>query len=173
MTTESTSENESIEERLFRVGSVLSAVLALAAFVYLYTVAETFSRTPRIFPMVVIQLGLVAAVALVVKEVVVRFVKPDLFDEGDDAVMEHLTGAGSLYALPDRVKRLGIVGAWTVVFFLVATVNVLAALVVSYVGAAYSLGIRDKRTLAASTITLFLFVYVVFVLLIRMPLDLF
>lgn len=173
MTTESNSDGEPIEERLFRYGSSLSAVLALVAFAYLYTVAQTFSRTPRIFPTVVITLGLVAAVALFVKEVVVRFVKPDLFTGGDDAVMEHLTGAESLFELPERLQRLGIIGAWTTVFFLVATVNVLAALIVSYVGAAYSLGIRDKKTLAASTLTLFLFVYVVFVLLIRMPLDLF
>lgn len=163
----------SVEHRLFKYGSFLSAVLALASFVYLYDVASGFSQTPRIFPMVVIQIGLVAAAALVIKEAISRFLKPDLFGAADDRILEHLTGSGSIYALPDRVKRLGIVGVWTVCFFLIATVNVLVALVVSYAGAAYSLGIRDKKTLVTSTAALFLFVYVVFVLLIRMPLDLF
>lgn len=173
MSAEIATGDETLEERLFRYGSVLSALLAFAAFIHLYTVASEFSKTPRIFPMVVILVGLVSAAALLIKEVIVRFLKPDLLTATDDAVMEHLSGAGSIYALPDRLKRLAIAGAWTAVFFLIATVNVLVALIVSYLGAAYSLGIRDKKTLAVSTATLFLFVFIVFVLLIRMPLDLF
>lgn len=172
-TTTEDSRVRSIESQLFRYGSVLSAVLALGSLLYLRDLSAGFSRTPRIFPSVVIHVGIIAAIGLVVKEVIVHFVKPGLLASTDDDVLKHLTGATSVFTLPVRVKRLTIMGLWTALFFALGTLNVLLAVVICYAGAAYSLGIRDWKTLALSSVTLFAFVYVVFGLLIRIPLRLF
>lgn len=166
-------QSRSIESQLFRYGSVISAVLGLGILLYLRELSAAFSRTPRIFPSVVIHIGIVAAVGLVVKEVSTRLVKPDLLAATDDEVMEHLTGSTSTFTLSVRIKRLTIMGLWTALFFVLGTVNVLLAVVICYAGAAYSLGIRDRKTLILSTAALFTFAYVVFGLLIRIPLQLF
>lgn len=163
----------SIESQLFRYGSVLSAVLTLGGLLYLRELSGAFGRTPRIFPSVVIHIGIVAALGLVVKEVSTRLVKPNLLTATDDEVMRHLTGSVSAFTLPVRVKRLAIMGLWTFLFFTLGTVNVLLAVIPCYAGAAYSLGVRDRKTLVLSTSALFAFVYVVFGLLIRVPLRLF
>ncbi|QCC48460.1 hypothetical protein DV707_12735 [Halobellus limi] len=165
--------SQSVESQLFRYGSVLSAALALGVLLYLRELSTAFSRTPRIFPSVVIHIGIVAAVGLVVKEVITRLVKPDLLASTDDEVMRHLIGSASAFPLPVRVKRLVMMGLWTAVFFAFGTFNVLLAVVFCYVGAAYSLGVRDPKRLGLSTVTLFAFVYVVFGILIRIPLRLF
>ncbi|MGQ4556144.1 hypothetical protein [Halobellus sp. GM3] len=108
-----------------------------------------------------------------IKEVVTTFYRPDLFGDVDDKVTEHLKGAESRFSVGERAKRLAITGVVTVGFFAIATLNVLAAVVVIYPAAVYALGVRDRRAIATSTALLVGFVYLVFVVIIEMPLDLF
>ncbi|WP_144902123.1 hypothetical protein [Halobellus captivus] len=172
-TTTDKRRSEAVESRLFRYGSVVSAIVSLGVLLYLRELSMAFSRTPRIFPSVVIHIGIVAAAGLVIKEVSTRLLKPDLLASTDDEVMKHLTGAASSFTLPERIKRLAMMGLWTAVFFALGSFNILLAVIPCYIGAAYSLGVRDRKTLLLSTVTLFAFVYVVFGILIRIPLRLF
>lgn len=162
-----------IERRIIDIGSVASALFLLGALVYLHSLAMEFGDTPRIFPLIVIRAGIVIAALLVFKEVVTRFVKPDLFEPEDDEVTKHLTGERSQFSIPVRAKRLSVVALLVIGFFTVATVNVLLAIAVCYPATLYLLGTRDSKQIVVSSLLLLVFVYLVFVLFIQMPLDLF
>jgi len=99
-------EREEIEAFLRDAGSILSAVAALAALVYMHGLATEFSETPRLFPLVTIRVGIPLAAALVVKEVLTRVWKPDLLAGADDEVMKHLIGEDSQFTLRKRAERL-------------------------------------------------------------------
>ena len=166
-------EKEEIEALLVDAGSILTAVAALATLVYMHGIATEFSQTPRLFPLAVIRIGIPIAAALVVKEVLTRVWMPDLIADGDDEVMEHLRGGDSQFPIPTRIRRLAVLGAGTVVFFVVAGLNLLLGIVVSYPLLLYALGIRDPKTVLGSTLLLFAFVYLIFVQIIGLPVDVF
>jgi hypothetical protein len=166
-------EKEEIEALLVDAGSILTAVAALAALVYMHGIAMEFSKTPRLFPLAVIRIGIPIAAALVVKEILTRIWLPDLFADSDDEVMEHLRGGDSQFPITTRIKRLAILGAGTVVFFVVASLNLLLGIVVSHPLLLYALGIRDPKTVAGSMLLLFAFVYLIFVQIIGLPVDIF
>jgi hypothetical protein len=166
-------EREEIEAFLIDAGSILSAVVALAVLVYVHGIAVEFSETPRLFPLVVIRAGIVLAAALLVKELVTRVWKPDLLADADDEVTKHLVGADSQFTIGKRVERLAALGAGTVLFFLVASLNLLLGIVVGYPFLIYALGVRDPKAVVVSTLVLFGFVYLVFVQIIGLPVDLF
>lgn len=166
-------KTEKIEASLVDAGSILSSVAALAALLYMHEIATEFSATPRLFPLAVIRIGIPIAAALVVKELLTRIWMPDLLADADDEVMEHLRGADSQFPIKKRIKRLTVLGAGTVVFFLVASLNLLLGLVVSHPLLLYALGIRDPKKLIGSMLLLFGFVYLIFVQIIGLPVDIF
>lgn len=166
-------KTEKIEAFLVDVGSILTAIAAFVALVYMHGIATEFSETPRLFPLAVIRIGIPIAAALVVKEVLTRIWKPDLLAAADDEVMEHLRGAESQFPITKRIQRLAVLGAGTVVFFAVASLNLLLGIVVSYPLLLYALGIRDPKTVLGSTLLLFAFVYLIFVQIIGLPVDIF
>ena len=166
-------EREEIEAFLVDAGSILSAVAALAGLVYMHGMATGFSQTPRLFPLVVIRAGIALAAALVLKELIVRVWKPDLIATSDDEVMKHLVGADSQFTIKKRIERLAALGAGTVLFFIVASLNLLLGIVVAYPFLLYALGVRDPKTVVGSTLLLFGFVYLIFVQIIGLPVDVF
>jgi len=166
-------EREQIEAFLVDAGSILSAVAALAALVYMHEIAVGFSETPRLFPLAIIRLAIPLAAALVVKELLTRIWKPDLLAGADDEVMKHLVGGDSQFTIRKRAERLAVLGAGTVLFFLVASLHLLLGIVVSYPFLLYALGVRDPKTVVGSTLLLFGFVYLIFVLVIDLPVDIF
>jgi len=161
------------EAFLVDAGSIFSAIAALAALVYMHGIAMEFSETPRLFPLVIIRVGIPLAAALVVKELLTRLWKPDLLAGADDEVMKHLVGGDSQFTITKRVERLATLGAGTVLFFLVASLNLLLGIVVSYPFLLYALGVRDPKTLVTSTLLLFGFVYLIFVQIIGLPVGIF
>jgi hypothetical protein len=166
-------ERAEIEAFLVDAGSILSAIAALAALVYMHEIATGFSETPRLFPLVILRVGIPLAAALVLKELLTRVWKPDLLADADDEVMKHLVGADSQFTIRKRLERLAALGAGTVLFFVVASLNLLLGLLVSYPFLLYALGIRDPKTVAGSTLLLFGFVYLIFVQIIGLPVDIF
>jgi hypothetical protein len=60
-----------------------------------------------------------------------------------------------------------------VLFFTVASLNLLVGIVVSYPFLLYVLGVRDPKTVLGSTLLLFGFVYLIFVQVIGLPVDIF
>jgi len=160
------------EDRIISVGSVLSAVVALGALLYLYTLAVDFGDTPSIFPVIVIRIGIAIAALLVLKELITQFVKPGIF-ERDDESKKHLTGEKSQFSASTRLSRLVIIGATIVAFFVLSNVNVLVAILVCYPASVYLLGVRDIKQILLGTAVVLTFVYLVFIVLIQMPLDLF
>lgn len=162
-----------LERRIIDVSSVASALFLFATLVYLHTLAVDFGETPRIFPLIIVRAGIVIAALLVFKEVITRFVKPGLFEADDDEVIKHLTGEKSQFPIPVRVKRLLVIGLLLVAFFGIATVNVLLSIAICYPATLYLLGLTDIRRITVGSVVLLAFVYLVFVLFIQMPLDLF
>lgn len=153
--------------------SVFVAVLSLGVLLYLHTITAEFSKSPRIFPRFTIQIGIVIAVVLVIKEVFVLAWESDRFEAENASVLVHLTGEGSEFSLDHRVFRLASLGVWTVAFFKIAQINVLFAIALCYPLITYALGIRNRKLIATATVTLFLFVFVAFILILQMPLDTF
>jgi hypothetical protein len=162
-----------IETRMFKLGSVVSAALATVVLGYLLAVSLQLGSTSRQFPVVVLTLGLGASTALLGKEILVQYWKPNLLASSNSKVMENLTGSQSQFSLPVRLKRLLIMGGWTGVFLLIASVDLLTATGVAYAGATYSLGVRDKKRIVGGTLLLLAFIYVIFILVIQMPIDMF
>lgn len=169
-----TSKLDALDENfVVSIGSVFSAVVALCVLLYLHSLATEFGDTPQIFPLIVIRIGIVIAALLVIKEVVTRFVKPDIFESDDDESKKHLTGEASQFSISTRLSRLATIGAVIVAFFLLSNINVLLAILVCYPAAVYVLGARDIKHILLSTAVVLAFVYFVFIVLIQMPLDLF
>jgi hypothetical protein len=164
---------EEIEAFLIDAGSILASIAALAMLVYMHGMATALPETPRLFPLAIIRAGIVLAAALVVKELITRAWKPDLLTDADDEVMKHLVGAESQFTIKKRIKRLAALGTGTVLFFFAASLNLLLGIVVSYPVLLYLLGVRDVKTLVGSTLVLFGFVYIIFVQVIGLPVDVF
>lgn len=166
-------DESEIETRILDIGSLVSAVVVFVTLLYLYTLTSEFGDTPGIFPATIISVGILVSATLVVKELVTRFIYPGVFTERQDEVTKHLTGSKSQFPVRTRVTRLASIGVVVVSFFVLATVNVLLALAICYPASIYLLGMKDRKTILLSTAALLAFVYVVFVLLVQMPLDLF
>jgi len=162
-----------IEEFLIDAGSILTAVAALVALIYMHEIATNFSSTPRLFPLAVVRLGIPIAVALVIKEFLTRIWMPDLLATTGDEVREHLRGGDSQFTITKRIQRLILLGAGTVVFFIIASLHLLLGILVSHPLLLYLLGVRDPKQLIGSVLLLFAFVYLIFIQIIGLPVDIF
>ena len=161
------------ERRVLSFGSIISAFVVLGGLLYLHAVAMDIGTTPRIFPLIVIRIGIVIAALLVLKELVTRVIMPNLLVPTEDEVTKHLTGEQSQFSIPVRAYRLLVVAAMIAAFFLLANVSVLVSILVCYPATVYALGVRDVKRIVLSTVVVVTFVFVVFVVIIQMPFDLF
>lgn len=166
-------DEEEIERWVLDIAALAAAIVIFASLAYLYVITQEISPTPRLFPSIIIAVGLPVAALLVVKEAVTRFIKPDLFVSEPDEVLKHLTGERSRFSIKVRLVRLAVIGTMIVLFFGLAVVNVLVSIVVCYPLALLMLGERDPKRIGLSSLALIAFVFFVFILLIDMPLDLF
>lgn len=154
-----------------RIGTVGVSGLFLALFAALYVAAGQYEGTANDFPRIILVAGMLFAVLLVIKELLIEWLDYDFGAES--GISEYLKGGDSQYPISDRLKRVGILGVWTALFFGLAALNFLLAITICYPGVVYSLGVRDRRVLIWGTIGIDVFVFVVFVWTLGIPLGVF
>lgn len=157
---------------LERTVSISFTAISLLLFVWFYDMARGFSGRASELPTLIFQVGIVISSLLLFFQTIVPKYFPRLQSGGSDRA-EYLKGGESRFTFRQRLIRFGVFVAGVVVFFAIASWNFLAAMVVTYPGMVYSLDVRDPKTLIASTVVLVSFVYVVFILVLEIPLGVF
>jgi len=165
-------DEEAIEQKAPRIVSPIVTALLLVGFVYLHTLANDYSRTVRMFPLVVVRFAIIFLVLLLLKETVVPRFVPELATADTDR-MEYLRGSKSQFSIPTRIKRLILLAFFTALFFILGNINFLAGFVVCYVGMIVSLGIRNPKMIVGTTAAITIFVYFVFIIILEVPLGVF
>lgn len=154
-----------------RVGTVGVSGLLLILFAALYMFTGKYKGTANDFPRIILIAGMLFAVLLIGRELLLEWVDYDFGVES--GISEYLKGGDSQYPLADQLKRVGIVGVWTALFFGLAALNFLLAITVCYPGMMYSLGIRNRQVVIWSTLGIDVFVFIVFVWVLGIPLGVF
>lgn len=154
-----------------RIGTIGVSGLLAVLFAALYAIAGQYRGTADDFPRIILASGILFAILLIARELILKW--SDYEFAVKTGISEYLKGGESRYTVSERVKRVGLLGAWTALFFVLAVVNFLLAITICYPGTMYSLGIRNRRVLVLSTIAVDVFVFVVFVWVLGIPLGVF
>lgn len=154
-----------------RIGTVGFSGLLIITFAILYTLARQYQGNASDFPKIILAAGILFAILLIVKELVLEWTDYDFNIES--GISEYLKGGESQYTSREQIKRNSILLLGIAVFFLLATLNFIIAIIITYPGMLYFLGIRDRRTLIGSTVAISVFVFVMFVLILGIPLGVF
>lgn len=155
-------------------GSIIFALSFAVLFVYLreFHVTE-FRETGAQFPRLLLTVGTVLCLLLIVKKV---FISQPLFGEGStsqSAMAKYLRGRESNYSLDKRIYRFVLFNLWVGLFFGLLSVNLYLALTVFYVGGAVSLGVRNVKQLTIAIVVMNAAVYLIFVQVLGVPLEVF
>lgn len=158
----------SVEALIIKAGSICATLGFFAFFFVMYRTAQGYSRTPRLFPSVVLAVGMCLTLGILFRTAL-DWKFPDFIGTAEESsATKYLKGVESEFSLTDRAKRLSLTGVWIALFFVIARFDVLLGLAVGYIGMMYSLGIRSYKVLGVSTIMLLIFVVIVFLLLVGM-----
>jgi len=155
-----------------RAVSIGFPVICVLFFTWFYEVGRGFGGRASQFPSIVFQIGIATGVLLLVTQTLIARFFPQFLLGGSD-ITEYLKGGESRFSYGERMIRFVVFISSVIVFFIIARWNMVFAIAVVYPGTVYLLGVRDIKTIVAATITLVGFVYVVFVVALDIPLEVF
>lgn len=160
-----------------RVVSLAMTVLLLVSTMLLYPIAGTYQGYAGRYPRLLLLVAFVSLLALLLQQTVLEYYDIQFFPSHDgneaDEVMEYFTGGESKYSPRQRVFRIGSLVLWTALFFVFGAINLLLAIAVSYTGMMLTLGVRDWKRVVGSVVAMEILVYVLFIQLLNVPLEVF
>jgi hypothetical protein len=145
----------------------------LGTFIWLYQMSTQFPRRPGVFPQLVLGIGIVLAIAIVLKRLLTKTVFSGLFLKSEDGVDEYLSGGDSKLTRRQKLVRMTLLIIWISTFFVLGGTNIFIALTVTYAGMVISFGPRDLKGVIGSTVAMNIFVYIVFVRVLNVPIGVF
>lgn len=160
-----------------RVASVAMTLLLLVITISLYPIAVGYRGYAGRYPQLLLLIALISLVSLLIKQVILETYDIQILsNSGEDEtseIMEYFTGGASQYSSRRRALRIGSLLFWTILFFPVGAINLLLAIAVCYTGMMVTLGIRDWKKITGSVIAMEILVYILFIRLLNVPVEVF
>lgn len=151
----------------------LFGLFFLGLFIGLRQIANEFPSRAGQFPELVLTIGIILASGMLFKRFVLNTVFPGMITESEGGVDEYLSGGESSLSVGERIVRLSLLSFWIAVFFVLGGLNLFLAISVSYGGMAISFGERDPKGIALSLVVMNLFIYIAFVRVLNVPIEVF
>ncbi|MFC7216098.1 tripartite tricarboxylate transporter TctB family protein [Saliphagus sp. GCM10025334] len=167
-------QNRNLDKReLERYASLFAVVVFLGLFAYLHSLAVDYPRRGGQFPVLVLRAGIFFCIAYLVYQTIVLQLYPSLKRDENGGMGEYLKGSKSQFDVAIRFKRGIILLTGIIAFYAIGTVNLVLAVFVCYTAIMLALGKRDPKLVIGSAGGLSIFVYLVFVIILDVPLEVF